>query len=218
MRKLVLITFVALVLSACVSTKNVPLNTSEIRTVEFNQITLSHRERPDFAALTAGKALFGAIGAVAMINAGNKIVNDNEVDDPAGFIASELASALSEKYQIAEVNQSESLVKGLKAKSVIEAYPDSGLIIDVQTINWSFGYFPTKWGRYRVLYTAKLRLIDSSAGSLLAEGFCKRIPGYDETAPTKDELLADSAARLKAELVLAAKSCVEQLSENVLQL
>lgn len=218
MRQLILVTCLAFMLSACVSTKNVPLDTAEIGKMEFNKITLSNREKTDFAALTAGKALFGAIGAVAMISAGNKIINEYEVEDPANFIARELAGLLAEKYQVTNVTKSEVLVKGLKTKPLIEAYPNTGLLVDVQTINWSFGYFPTKWGKYRVIYTAKLRLIDSSAGKLLAEGFCKRIPEYDETAPTKDELLADSAARLKSELIKAAASCIEQLSANVIQL
>lgn len=218
MNKFIALAFVIVLLPACVSTKNVPVNTSDLENTSFSQITLSNRDKPDFSALTAGKAVFGAIGAAAMISAGNKIIRENEVADPADYIGRELAKIMSERYQISEVNKSETLVKGLKSKQVIDTYTDSGLVIDVQTINWSFGYFPTKWGKYRVIYTAKLRLIDSESNKLLAEGFCKRIPEYDESAPTKKELLADSAARIKQELSIAADSCIEQLRENVLQL
>lgn len=218
MKKLFLASIILLFLSACVSTKNVPLDSAKIEQWQPSQLTLSKRNKPDFAAQTAGKAVFGAIGAVAMITAGNKIINENEVQDPANYIGDELAKALAEKYGVANVVRSDSVVKGLKEQAVIEAYPNSGLLIDVQTINWSFGYFPTKWGKYRVIYSAKLRLIDGDAGTLLAEGFCSRVPKYDETAPTKDELLGDSAARLKKELSIAANDCIKQLKANVLQL
>ena len=218
MKKILAISLILTFLSACVSTKNVPLNTDSFARAQPSQITLTNREKPGFAAMTAGKAAFGAIGAAAMISAGNTIIEENDVADPANQIGVELAKLLADKYQLPEASRSELPVKGLKTQTVVDTYANTGMVLDVQTINWSFGYFPTKWGKYRVIYSAKLRLIDSDSGNLLAEGFCDRIPEYDENAPSKDELLADSAARLKEELSLAAGSCIDQLKSNVLQL
>jgi hypothetical protein len=218
MRNLFVTAFVLVFCSACVSTKNAPLDINAFKKNELSKITLSKREKPDFGAMTPGKAAFGGFGAMAMISAGNKIISDNEVEDPANFIGAQLGKLLAEKFGIAEVTRSDIVVSGLKTKPVIDAYSGVGLLLDVQTVNWSFVYFPTKWGKYRVIYTAKLRLINSDTGKLLAEGFCKRVPEYNDDAPTKSELLADKAGKLKEELMLGANSCIEQLKADVLSL
>lgn len=218
MKTLFVAAFLLVFCSACVSTKNVPLDINAFEKNELSKITLSKRDKPDFGAMTPGKAAFGGFGAMAMINAGNKIVLENEVEDPANFIGAQLGKMLAEKYDITEVTRSEVVVSGLKTQSVIDAYSGVGLLLDVQTVNWSFVYFPTKWGKYRVIYSAKLRLMDSDTGKLLAEGFCQRTPEYNENAPTKSELLADKAAKLKEELLLGADSCIEQLKADVLSL
>ena len=56
---------------------------SEAHALQGRSIALTTRHRPDFAAMTAGKMMFGAIGAVAMIHAGNTIVDENGVEDPS---------------------------------------------------------------------------------------------------------------------------------------
>lgn len=218
MRNLFLAAIFLVFCSACVSTKNVPIDINAFEKIEFSKITLSKREKPDFSATTPGKAVLGGIGVIAMISAGNKIIQENEIEDPANFIGAQLGKMLAEKYDSVEVGRSDVVVSGLKTKSVIDTYSGVGILLDVQTINWSFIYFPTKWGKYKVIYSAKLRLIDSDSGTLLAEGFCQRVPEYNDNAPTKDQLLAESAARLKEELLLGANSCIEQLKMDVLSL
>lgn len=101
-------------------------------------------------------------------------------------------------------------------KELAAQYSDADVLLDVQTINWSFVYFPTDWNSYRVIYSAKIRVIDVKKSKLLAEGFCSRIPENSETAPSHDELLADQAARLKQELRIGADHCVEEFRNKVL--
>ncbi|MFX8274111.1 hypothetical protein ABTL44_19005, partial [Acinetobacter baumannii] len=49
---------------------------------------------PSFTAMTAGKAMFGAIGGVAMVAAGNSIIKENDIQDPARKIGQHLAEKL----------------------------------------------------------------------------------------------------------------------------
>jgi hypothetical protein len=60
-------------------------------------LVVTTSDRPDFAAMTAGKAMFGMVGAFAMISAGNKVIRENNVEDPAHYIGSELAGFLCRK-------------------------------------------------------------------------------------------------------------------------
>lgn len=206
----------ALALSGCVSTKNVKADVAALRNSAPTTITLTARKRPDFAAMTAGKAMFGMVGAMAMISAGNTIIEENDVEDPADYIAMELATNLSASLGTQTVDNGGTLADTVKPAALAKLYPNADLLLDVQTINWSFVYFPADWNSYRVIYSAKLRLIDTRTGKLRAEGFCSRVPENSDDAPSREELLADRAARLKGELRVAADHCIGEFKAKVL--
>lgn len=70
-------------LEGCVSTQTASIANDNASAPHGKSIVVAKRVKPDFGAMTAGKVLFGLIGAAAMISAGNKIVADNHIDDPA---------------------------------------------------------------------------------------------------------------------------------------
>jgi len=208
-----------LALSACASTKTLRVDTTGMQAAGYRSITVTKREKPSFIAATAGKAAIGGIiGMTAMVVAGNNIVRENAVDDPAGYIADQLATALSAKLGIEKQDNAGKLATSPKPLVLSAAYAAADLVLDVQTVNWSFGYFPSDWNNYRVNYSAKVRLVDTRSKKMVAEGFCSRIPEKSADAPSRNQLLADGAARLKSELKIAADHCISQFSSNVLGL
>lgn len=216
MQKSVFATFLVLAVSGCANFNMQPVDSKSVASLKNQSITHTTREKPDFAAMTPGKAAFGLFGAAAMISEGNKIIKDNDVSDPANTIALGLAKALEEKYGAKFVGTSVPVSTDELIQIAGAANGKAKLVLDVQTFNWSFAYFPTNWGRYRVIYTAKVRLIDAETKTLVAEGFCKRIPETDANAPSYDELLANAAARLKTELSSAAEECISNLKKDML--
>ena len=82
-----------LMLSGCVSTKIVPLKQDLVADLQGGSIVTTRRAKPDFSAMTAGKAMFGLIGAAAMISSGNSIVAENEIEDPARYIGEKLVAS-----------------------------------------------------------------------------------------------------------------------------
>lgn len=202
-------------LSGCASTKVVPLQEKDLASLQGGTVTTSTREKPGFGAMTAGKAMFGAIGAVAMIAKGNEIVKENDVEDPAAYIAQELAKGFADANEMTVVSTEGVIASGTKPAELAKAYPDADVLLDVQTVNWSFGYFPTDWNSYRVMYSAKVRVIDTKRRKLLAEGFCSRVPEHADNAPSHDQLLADRAAVLKQELAAAADHCISTFRNEV---
>jgi len=209
--------FAVLLLSGCVSTKNVQMDRESIKMSKPGSIMTTQREKPDFAAMTAGKAAFALFGAMAMISAGNEIIEENAVDDPADFISKELAKHLSNSLILKMKNGDSKLIDSTDTSDIASSYSASDLVLDVQTINWSFVYFPTDWDSYRVIYSAKIRLIDTRNKSLIAEGFCSRVPEENESAPSYDDLLNKQAAGLKKELHEAAIHCISEFKNNVLK-
>lgn len=173
------------------------------------------RDKPSFSAMTAGKAAFGMLGAAAMINAGNKIIQENDVDDPANYIAESLLADLKVSFDADSYFNNSIKIKNEKPAQVAAVYKEFSYVLDVRTINWSFGYFPADWNNYRVMYSAKLRLIETSKGRVLSEGFCSRVPDKTEYSPSKEELLGNNAERLKNELKIAADHCIEEFKNNL---
>src|SRR5258708_34487569 len=81
-------------LSGCVSTKTVAVDHNVLAGFRGATIVASQREKQTFAANTAGKAMFGLVGAVAAINSGKDIIRENEVPDPSAYISQALLAAL----------------------------------------------------------------------------------------------------------------------------
>ncbi|WP_052046420.1 hypothetical protein [Candidatus Paracaedibacter symbiosus] len=206
-----------LMLSGCVGTKIVKADMPAIEKRQHPMLTIAKRPLPSFAAITAGKAMFGALGAMAMIDAGNTVVAENGIEDPAIQVSQELGRLLGERLSIPVVLAQHELTS-TKPSEIAKQYPGAGLILDVQTVNWSFGYFPSDWDNYRVIYSMKLRLVDASTGKAVAEGFCARVPKDNAGAPSREQLLADKASELKTRLRNAASECGEELKRGTLGL
>jgi len=164
--------------------------------------------------MTAGKAGFGLLGAGLMASAGNEIVKSNAIDDPADLISEQICAVLNEKYQ----TKRSAVVLTLEDKDlalICAMNPKADLILDVRTLAWSFSYFPTNWNHYKVGYGVQIRLIDVKTQSILAEGAFGHHGEETPDAPTKDELLANNAARLKQELQKYATLCIEDFKKKI---
>ncbi|MBB4130436.1 hypothetical protein [Xanthomonas sp. 3075] len=206
---------VALALCGCVSHKLVKADLAELERSKANKITVTRHEVPTFVATTAANASFGLIGVAVAVSAGNAIVRENRVEDPADHISLHLAQALSTQLEVPVV-QGRSIKPTSSAAEMAKMFPDGGLVLDVQTTNWSSAYFPTDWNNYRVIYVAKLQLFDTVKKSKVAEGLCVRLPEYRADAPSYKQLLANQAADLKMRLRRSADGCIQEFGDKVL--
>jgi hypothetical protein len=202
---------------ACTRVNTTPLAESTGKSLSSRSVVTLAHEKPSFAAMTAGKAGFGLLGAMAMMSAGNAIVQENGIADPAIAIADQLKGVLKDKFAV-QVSDAPVHQNGDDLAQICTANPDADLILDVRTLNWSFAYFPTTWNRYRVIYSASIRLIDAKNRTVIAEGFSSRVPKETPDAPTKDELLANHAQLLKEELNKGAQQCVQEFMTKALNI
>ena len=167
--------------------------------------------------MTAGKATLGLFGAAAMIGTGNDIIKVNDISDPAIAIRDALLTEFAARQGLSIVAATETKVGATTTdvQRIVKASPKADLLLDAQTVNWSFAYFPTDWNSYRVIYSIKVRLIDANAGKTIAEGFCQRFPEKTADAPSRDQLLENQAERLKQELRVQGDQCLAELQAKV---
>lgn len=204
-------------LTACTTVSHTPL--SQETSLQLREKSVVRTEYPmqDFAAFTAGKAAFALLGAAAMISEGNEIVKENDIQDPAIAIGKGLAEKLTLARNVSMVQPTKKATSD-DIVTLIETYPGAGYLLDVKTFNWMFSYYPTDWAHYRVIYNARLRLIDSTKKTVLAETMCSTVQGDDKNPPTKDQLLDNKAGLLKEYLGKAATTCVDLLAKDILKL
>lgn len=183
-----------------------------------NLVYITHK-KPDFLAVTAGKAMIGGLfGGLAMVSAGNKIVTDNSIQDPAILASEHLVKTFGRTYSMTVMPAPEAPLEGKGISRILERCPGADYVLDIQTLSWGFAYFPTSPDHYKVLYTMTASLIDAKDKKSVASGKVGRDPKKTADAPTKDELLASGAERLKAEISRLAAGCEEELALKVFKL
>lgn len=218
MYKIIALCICVTLISGCASFNTQVIDAQTVTSLKNQTVTYTTRKKPDFAAMTAGKATFAMLGAIAMISAGNSIIEENDIPDPANAIAINLVKALEARHASRVVTPPLSVNSDDPVQIAGSTNGAAKFIVDVQTINWSFVYFPTDWTHYRVIYTAKARLIDAGTKKVVAEGFCKHIPDNNINAPTHDELLANKAAGLKKQLAAIADECSKNIKVEMLSI
>lgn len=143
------------------------------------------------------------------------MVNEHSIIDPALSVSSIMTSAVAAKLS----SSSTTFVRDAGDDSMAELSEVAhykGNIFDVETITWRLGYFPLDESHYRVQYFARARLIDASAGRLIATSDCAYTSDNDHPSPTYNDLLANDAALLKQKLSAAAMKCTETFSRDLL--
>jgi hypothetical protein len=206
-----------LLLMGCASTQNTPLGTSHANQMRGKSLAVVTHEEPSFAAATATKAMFGAFGAIAMVSEGDQIVKANKLQDPSIYIGEEIAKYLAERFDL-----SGGATPGISDVADLDElagqHAESDFVLLTQTRGWGFTYFPADWDNYRVSLNVTMRLIDTRQRSVLAAGHCAYAPEYADSndAPSHDELLANDAAGLKAELRKAADYCLRKFLTETL--
>jgi hypothetical protein len=206
----------AVFLTGCVSTATKAIDAQAVTAVRNQTVVRTARDMPDFGELTPAKATFGMIGAAFTISEGNKTVANNKIADPAIAIADALLGAMQSSHGTQIVASPVRIDAEDPARIAELAKGKARYVLDVRTLMWQMMYFPTDWTHYQVMYTAKARLIDVDAKTVVAEAFCKQLPESNANAPTFDEMLALNAARLKAVNAAYAQACASKLGRDML--
>ncbi len=218
MKKWLSLVLVPAFLTGCVSTATKTIDPQASGAIRNQSVVHTARKMPDFGEMMPTKAVFGVIGAAAMLSEGNKTVAANKIADPADAIADALLQAMQAGQGMQIVTPPISVDSEDPARIAELAKGKARYVLDVRTLVWQMMYFPTDWTHYQVLYTAKARLIDVETRNVVAEAFCKRQPESNAGAPTFDDMLALNAAKLKAQNAANAKACAETFGREMLAL
>ena len=183
--------------------------------MQGKSIILIQRESPSFVAMTSGKGMFAVAGVGAAAVAGNKLVEETGIVDPAMIISRKLAQGLAEEYGVTLSGETD-VVPTDRADSLGAVANDTDYALDVATNGWSYMYDGFNMGDYFVGYSSKLRLIDVKSGEVISSGMCAyNAKEAGKTAVSHETLLSDDAAYIKQELEDATQLCVQEFASNL---
>ncbi|MGX7002476.1 hypothetical protein [Caballeronia sp. KNU42] len=208
----------SIVLSGCVSVQPQTISPQNASSIRGKSIVVDSYVAPSFTAMTPGKAMLGIIGAGLMASEGNRFIRDSQIADPSISIGDGLAQGLTREYDLIVKTSDAKPLDTDSIDVIVARYPDSDLVLDSRTLSWAYTYFPDHWNTYRLLYSAKIRLIDTHTKTVIAEGLCKNVPAYSADLPTYDKLTANSGEWVKAKLSAYAESCIDEFGTTSLNL
>ena len=191
----------------------------------YHTVACVKSEPPSFSSYSQGKALtgglFGVVGGViaesSMNSDGNKIVSENQIKDPADYISEQLVSELASKYQLNQINVNNGTLKNDDVQNISNLYKDADYVLDIRTVDWRT--LPGHVGnRYRVIYSTKLRLIDTNERTVVAEGLCSKNPKNSDPDYSYDDLMGNNAEKLKSQLKERADYCVGLFKKEVFRI
>lgn len=215
MRKLIAVAAIAAMLVGCAPVPTKSINSTA--GLQGKRLVVTSHPIPDFSAGTAGKAMFAMVGAIAMIHAGNEMVRQDQIEDPAIRIGQRLSTDLAKTQEVIVLPPNGLVASSDDPAALIKTYPGADLLLDVKTYAWSYVYYPTKWGSYRVNVDANVRLLDGKTGEVIAQQTCKIDPTDPNNPASLDALRANQSALLKQLLGKAADTCVDTVEQQVLR-
>lgn len=194
--------------------KMIPLAEADAAALAGKTVALTVHERPSFTAMTAGKAGFGLLGAAAMISAGNKIIDENQIQDPAEIVRTQLAAALRDNHSVQLRDLDTVATKAKKPKELAALHPESDFVLDVRSGGWMFAYYPTRWGSYWVGYSVQVQLVDTKTGRQVSNVACNANTHENPNSPSREQLLGDGAKLLKDVTASLGWTCVQILAKE----
>lgn len=196
----------------CATVNHDALTQEEALALKDKTVGLTYyQQRPDFIAQTAVNVQFGLLGVASAIASGNAMIKNNQVADPAIAIADALSDGLAQAQQMQVVATAQPVSSKVTDEELLRLFAQQDYILDVKTLGWSSIYLPTDWDNYRVMYTARARLIEVKTGKTIADETCSHVPEYADTnqAPTYKSL--EDGSGLKASLAESVTYCVNQI-------
>lgn len=197
-------------LAGCASAPQQPLSQDAVSTLKGKSVTVVSRESPTFVAMTAGKGMFALAGVGAAAAAGNKLVKDNQIKDPASDISQSVARELDRRHGMIVQGPSGDVAASDKLRDIVQLAQGSDYALDVVTKGWSYMYDGFKFSDYFVGYSSQLRLIDVKNAKVVSSAQCAYDAKTAGNGPvTRETLLANDAAYIKQELAAATEHCVQ---------
>ncbi|MEO7098494.1 MAG: hypothetical protein ABI162_03970 [Luteolibacter sp.] len=207
--------------TSCVSTKNVGLSAADRAAMRGKTLTVTTREKPHHWVMKQSSAMAAALGgpvggAIAGGMAdkeGSEQVAKHHIANPNDTMTSAVQKDLVAKTGLRPI-PSRGITKALGAGEVAKENPHADYVLDCFATAWMGNYYPLSIGKYFVMFGAKMQLVETSTGRVVAEGFSLYQGKDREHAPDYDGIYSNDAAFLKAETKTGTDGAISKFTSQ----
>jgi hypothetical protein len=164
--------------------------------LERKTLAIEVGETPNFYADTPDRRFFGILGVFSMASAGNQLVKELGITDPAREMADALRADLGRRFQLVPSDAGDRT---------------ADLQLQIRTVTWDFRPYRNDAQRSYVVYAARLVLTDVASGRTIQSARCQSAPAGPDDLASVPDLLQDGGQRLRTELREAAGQCFASL-------
>lgn len=217
MRTLLLMLLAAPIVVGCATVPTQSVSNQSMVAWKGKTVAFTSRPRPSMVMMTAGKAAFGLIGVAAGVSAGNALVKQDNIPDPAPVVAHDLLQIAEQQYGVVPAGLPAAAVDTRDAAALAKAANGADLLFDVESLGQGINYFPTDWSHYWLMSGLILRIIDVHTGTVVGQAVCRESSQHQANPPSKSQLLADSGQVLKSMIATQSDACRDQFAAQVLK-
>ena len=200
--------------TSCVSTKNVALSAADRATMRGKTLTVTTREKPHHWVMKQSASVAalagpvgGAIAGTIAEKEGAAQIAKHQIANPNDTINSAVQKDLVAKTGLKPV-ASQGLTKSLGPKEVAAENPRADYVLDCFTTSWTGLNYPFSIGKYFIIFGAKMQLVETSTGRVVAEGFASYQGQDRDNAPDYDGIYSNGAAFLKAQTKIGTDTAI----------
>ncbi len=215
MYKLITTALAVTILSGCgiISTK--PITPEKFTELKGKKLAVTTPIESRLSVLTVGGAMVS--GLTVFTGSEDDLSKMYGLKDPAIEISKIVELNLIKKSKI-KIKQHKSLSElSRDPLEIASQFKGVDYVLDINTVSMMFSYRPFDFGTYKLMYNAKLQLVESKTNSVIAESICSNVTD-DEVSISYDEYLEDNAKLLKAEFERATNLCAVEFSKSILRI
>jgi len=204
-----------LLVSGC-ATAPIPLAPQSEALLKGKQIKLVEHQKEDmvFSTLTPSGVAFGIIGTAISNNNAKQAVAKFGLLDPAAEIAQGLAQSLATRYS-SRLATDHLPLGGLTPEQLARKQSADTLLLDVGPSGAMVAYYPSSWGKYRVMYSVPVKLLEGKSAQIVVQGYCSYMPDDLPNAPSYDELFGGQGEVLKAHIKTGQTVCDSKIRKEL---
>lgn len=218
MRALAVMLIVAPLSVGCASIPTQSVSNQSMVAWKGRTVAFTARPRPSMVMMTAGKGALGLIGVAAGVSAGNALVKEDQIPDPAPLVANDLLQIAEKQYGVVPASLPPATVDTRDVAELTKAGKGADLLFDVESLGQAINYYPTDWSHYWLMSGLILRVIDVHTGTVVGEAVCRQNSQHQPNPPNKNELLANDGQVLKSMIAAQSEACRDQFADQVLRI
>lgn len=204
---------------SCVSTKDVKISSADRTAMRGKTFTVTTREKPvhwvvkqsAMAAASLTGAIGGGVAGAIAVKEGKAQTEKHHIENPNDRISLEVAKTLVAKTGARQV-PSRATTTSLDPKKVAAENANADYVLDCFTTAWIGNYYPLSIGKYYIVFAAKMQLVETASGRVVAERFSSYQGKDKANAPDYDGIYSNGAAFLKSETKKGTDAAIRNFS------